>query len=278
MPQDRSIPSDKKAARVSLLFDGASNGIENIINESVQSPYLVDQKYILQQKAKVIQISKTLATATNPMTAEALKDSYFLGSLQTRQWLSAYYGIPLNQAFSGNDLRALQIITENTLNRINNSISIMAQRAASVLDDASLAAVTEIGASGDKFDNAVDVLQEVLKDNNLTTLGTTENGLPEGIRFIEVEGKNYNAKDYSEMVVKTESRAAHSQSVVNRLTDNNHDVVEFTSHGGSCDICNEYDGNKYSLTGATPGLPVLSPDEYPPIHPRCQHLVTASLP
>ncbi len=89
--------------------------------------------------------------------------------------------------------------------------------------------------------------------------------------FININGRNYDLKKYSKMVARTRLRRTQSEAAVNLAHQYETDLVEISSHGTTCasNICQEYEGNVYSLEGKTPGYPTLP--EYPPFHPNCEH-------
>lgn len=95
--------------------------------------------------------------------------------------------------------------------------------------------------------------------------------------FININGKNYNLKKYAKMVGRTRLRKLQSEAAKNMAIQYDNDLVEISDHNSEFDdICLEYEGNIYSLSGKTPGYDVLS--EYPPFHPNCMHSMFATSP
>lgn len=88
-------------------------------------------------------------------------------------------------------------------------------------------------------------------------------------QYIQINGRNYNMKKYSKMVARTRLRKVQSESTRNTCKQFDHDIVEISDHGTETEICQEFEGNIYSLDGATKGFPVLTQE--PPYHPNCQH-------
>lgn len=88
-------------------------------------------------------------------------------------------------------------------------------------------------------------------------------------QYIRINSRNYNIKSYSKMVARTRLRHVQSQATRNSCAQYGHDIVEISNHGTETELCQEFEGNIYSLTGSTPGYDVL-PEE-PPFHPNCQH-------
>ena len=49
--------------------------------------------------------------------------------------------------------------------------------------------------------------------------------------------------------------------------------MQISVHSGSCPVCLPIQGKVFSLTGNTPGFPVLQNSQKPPIHPNCKHVL-----
>jgi hypothetical protein len=79
----------------------------------------------------------------------------------------------------------------------------------------------------------------------------------------------YNLGAYARMVARTTLREAQTQATLDLCATYENDLVEVSYHGTDCDICLEYEGKVYSLSGNDPNYPVL--DEQPPFHPNCKH-------
>ena len=71
------------------------------------------------------------------------------------------------------------------------------------------------------------------------------------------------------MVARTRLRKVQSDAVIETAKQFESDLVEISDHGTETEICEQYEGNVYSLFGKTPGYDVI--DQYPPFHPNCQH-------
>lgn len=96
----------------------------------------------------------------------------------------------------------------------------------------------------------------------------------QGDKFIRIVGKdgiarNYKIGKYIELVARTELRQAASAATEATAREYDHDLIEIPAKGGSCEECIPFEGKVYSLSGDTPGYPVL--EERPPYHPRCRH-------
>jgi hypothetical protein len=71
------------------------------------------------------------------------------------------------------------------------------------------------------------------------------------------------------MVAQTTLAQAQTQATIDLCALYENDLVQVSSHGTVCDICLEYEGNVYSLSGNDPEYPKLDKDC--PFHPNCAH-------
>ena len=88
-------------------------------------------------------------------------------------------------------------------------------------------------------------------------------------QFIDRAGRHFNLKDYSKMVARTRLREAQSECVEKTCEQYENDLVQFSKHYESCEICKPMEGKIYSLSGRHPTYPKL--EKKPPIHPNCEH-------
>lgn len=96
----------------------------------------------------------------------------------------------------------------------------------------------------------------------------------EGERFfVDKRGRKWKPKYYARMVARTTTREAMSQAFIETARAQSSDLVRVSSHpDGKVDpICVPYDGKLFSLSGRTPGVPVL--ERTPPFHPNCRHVL-----
>lgn len=276
----KKLNSDDNAKLIGRIYQNTSSKIEEIIIGALSSKQLTNPNFLRQKRIEVLNLLKQAQDLSGPVVADAVKKAYTEGSLKAREAAAAFIGSPMDQAFSQADQRAVEIITDNTLERLNQGSATIARRADDVLKQASLAeiqAIADINVSGTAFEDAAEQLENALRASNLTTVGSASDEAGQvGLRFLEINGRNYQPGKYAELVVRTESRAAHSKATINRLVSNGWDIVQVTSHSTSCDVCSQFDGNKYSISGNDANYDIL-PEE-PPFHPNCQHLITAALP
>lgn len=112
-----------------------------------------------------------------------------------------------------------------------------------------------------KADQARGVLQRTLRA--LLADLVTEDSL------IEIKGKNWRITKYAKLLARTEMRFAQTKATLDTCWAYDNDLVQWSEHGGSCDDCEPFEGEIYSLSGTHPKYPALV--EQPPLHPNCRH-------
>lgn len=90
--------------------------------------------------------------------------------------------------------------------------------------------------------------------------------------FVDAAGRRWSLSAYTSMVARTTTREAVSLATKERMGRLGMDLVTISEHGETDEVCAEYAGNTYSLSGDTSGYEQL-PDE-PPFHPNCVHVMT----
>jgi Phage minor capsid protein 2 len=91
-----------------------------------------------------------------------------------------------------------------------------------------------------------------------------------GIRgMVAKNGAVIPAEKYMANVIQYHQRQAHVEGVLNRMTDNNSDLVYVNTVGITCQLCAQYQGRVYSLTGKDSRFPKLT--VRPPYHGHCVH-------
>ncbi len=81
---------------------------------------------------------------------------------------------------------------------------------------------------------------------------------------------------YAAMVARSTTREAGNLARETQLTANGYDLVRMTSHYPTCEICTQFQGRVYSISGNDKRFPPLSrafSSGYRNIHPNCRHSV-----
>ena len=85
-------------------------------------------------------------------------------------------------------------------------------------------------------------------------------------------GANWTIPNYSKMIARTNTMKAYTEATINRAIEYGVDLVQVSSHPHDPDICSQYDGRIYSLSGTSDKYPLLPAKT--PFHPNCKHSLT----
>ena len=205
---------------------------------------------------------KALGIATRAAPIEVVAAGYdrgaaiadvVAGRISARDALSARY------AFSGTHVRAPRVIAENIVGKLDQMREVVGRRAEDVYRRAALEIVGEGVIAGDTRRETSRVLERRLIRDGVTG-------------FVDRAGRNWQLDTYAEMVVRTTTREAMTAGTRARMTETGQDLVTISDHATDTEICQEFEGKTYSLTGSTEGYDVLP--QAPPFHPRCLHVMT----
>lgn len=104
---------------------------------------------------------------------------------------------------------------------------------------------------------------------------------PNDGRVLLVNGKQWNAESYADLVVRTRTQDALNQGKASEYVQNGYKLIQTSEHDvkNPDDICAFLQGKVWSLVPNDTGVPLL-PEEYglPPWHPNCAHTFAAFIP
>lgn len=97
---------------------------------------------------------------------------------------------------------------------------------------------------------------------------------------LTIKGRNYNPAKYAELVARTRGREIQSIAAIETLKSYGLDLCKISSHSTTTQVCKQYEGKIFSLTGKNATIiknrkeityPVLT--KKPPFHPGCKHVI-----
>jgi len=91
-------------------------------------------------------------------------------------------------------------------------------------------------------------------------------------QLIQINDRYYRIDKYAKMVTRTEMRYSQSDATVNTCNQYGNDLTQVSDHGTTTEICEEFEGEVYSISGKDPDYPLLY--AWPPFHPNCKHFLT----
>lgn len=96
--------------------------------------------------------------------------------------------------------------------------------------------------------------------------------------LIDKAGHSWTLDRYADMLFRTKSVEARNRGLINRMVENDYDLVQVSAHGAT-DVCADWEGEILSATGATPGYPTVADAEADGLfHPNCRHAINVLIP
>jgi hypothetical protein len=232
---------------ISVKMRGLYESARSIFNDFMLSN--IPKEYKESLIATIVDLKQRSITAPNIQNIKDLKQFH-----STKQSLKTILNDTLNSFYSGikqGEVTFLRLInyTQQTLiseTKINKEIA-----------DGYL----EKGTSLNSKRRLKDALAKKLIDGEYITI-------------IDKNGKErkYNLDTYSELVTRTKLMDASCQAVLDTAGEVGADLVQVDAHNTLCEVCAEYEGKIFSISGNDPNFPELDVDF--PIHPNCQHNIT----
>jgi hypothetical protein len=155
---------------------------------------------------------------------------------------------------------AVNLLTDNIVNTLGEATTTLGRRTEDALRRHGLKTATEQLIREQPERLARDRFVNRLRADGLTA-------------FVDKAGRRWSLTNYADMALKTTIAEAQSQATVNVLFSRGLDLVmvEHPNEHHKDDECTQWEGGPWSLTGKTPGYPVLG--HLPPFHPRCDHFI-----
>lgn len=92
-------------------------------------------------------------------------------------------------------------------------------------------------------------------------------------------GRSWSLDRYSSTVYRTKVVQSRNYGFANRLVENGYDLVQVSTHAGSCELCRPWEGKILSITGRTEGYPSLAEAEASGLfHNNCRHAINLMTP
>lgn len=254
-----ALPSDEHATALGEKLQELSDFCEEILIGALAAGVVLSAAELAKRRAAVAAAVARFQLETTQVTREVIITAY----MRAAAMVAATPG--------PEDAAIADLMAEEAATKLNDASVSIGRRAEDGLRQIALEEI-QVGTNrGESIQQMRERIVRRLDDRGLLTNR-------DGAKLVRLVGKdgrarNYKAKSYTEMLIRTASREAHSRGIIQRSIDEDYDLVTVSSHVGGKDdeLCAPHDGRTYSLTGKTSGYPVL--DFTPPFHPNCKHVL-----
>lgn len=166
---------------------------------------------------------------------------------------------------AGLNRRAMTLIIQNAVDTLVQANHYFGRHVHDRLRQVGLDAVAEKLSTGQTIPQAKRRIMETL---------TTE-GLQAPVGS---SGRPMRLESYAALVARTTTREATNTATMDTTTQYGHDLVKFTSHYPTCDVCAPLQGRVFSISGKDTRFPALSSvpgfdHGFKTIHPNCRHVL-----
>ena len=230
------------------------------------------ERSLLRQIQKEL---KKLKKSSKALVEQLIKENYKTGLQSLIDDLLKDNTAPrLFNMFSELNISQIELITQNANIDLNKAINIVGRRVQDAVREAGVEATAEKLTTGQTIREMQKNLQDKLKQQNL-------------IAVEYANGTKMPIEKYAETVARSTTAETQNKAKVIQGQDWGYDLVRFTEHSPTCEVCSMYQGRVYALTkeaangkykgskGQALHFPYLYDTAlisgYSTIHPNCRH-------
>lgn len=258
------MTAERELQRLIRLFEQAEEGIakEMLKAEARGADYTATQKRAKRAEIRTVLTELTeLALGGNPDEEtgpvwNVVREAYREGAASAEGDLERLGRGEIKRGFTQTHQDAARVIYENLRDRLADAVGYVGRRADDVFRRIALGEVLKSMIEGRGSKESAQNIEVALKRRGVGA-------------FRDSRGREWNLKNYAEMVARTTASEASSMGTLNRLAENGMDLVRIVVAADACDECKRRKDKVYSIAslGTHRRYPRL--EEVPPFHPRC---------
>jgi hypothetical protein len=261
------VINEEELTRLTATYQTAYKSIYDEIAHST-SFGIARRKQILAQIEAELTV---LGVNTTQFIADEIP-KYYAGGADDAvgQLKNIYADVAVKTGFNRFHKDAIQALVNQTAEAFGESIGAVNRNAKQLMSIATKETITQQLATGNISGEALRKVQQQI-------IGTLQT---QGLNaLVDKAGRGWTLDRYTDMLVRTKFVEARNTGLTNRLVENGYDLVQVSKHGAT-DICREFEGKIYSITGKTPGYKKLSDvisgtERLGLFHPNCRHAINA---
>lgn len=220
--------------------------------------------------AQIDQILTDLGVDTQAVVETELTKQYKIGANDAiKQLTNIGADISVSEGFNRVHKEAIAGLVDSAATAFGESMTGVDRSAQLLLGKISRETITQKIAEGVIGGKARREINSLIKGQ------LQEQGLD---ALIDKAGHSWTLDRYADMLFRTKSVEARNRGLINRMAENNYDLVQVSAHGAT-DVCADWEGEILSATGATPGYPTVADAEADGLfHPNCKHAINVLIP
>ena len=246
--------------------------VEIIRQKQAHGSAAVYERSLLRQIQKEL---KKLKKSSKALVEQLVKENYKTGLQSLIDDLLQDNTAPrLFNMFSGLNTSQIELITQNANADLNKAVNLIGRRIQDAVREAGIEATAEKLTTGQTVREMQKSLEKKLAKQNLTAVEYAN-------------GAEMPIEKYAETVARSTTAETQNKAKVVQGQDWGYDLVRFTKHSPTCEVCSMYQGRIYALTkeaangkykgseGQALRFPYLYDTAltsgYSTIHPNCRH-------
>lgn len=171
--------------------------------------------------------------------------------------------------FGGLNRKAMWLVAENAVDDLTNANQFFGRHLTDIIRQIGLDATAEKLSSGQTVREAKKRIVERMYTNGLTAM-------------VDSAGRAHRLDSYAELVARTTTREATNTATMETGRQLGYDLVKFTTHYPTCEVCAPVQGRVFSVSGKDKRFPALSSvpgfdKGFKTIHPNCRHVLVVTV-
>lgn len=200
---------------------------------------------------------------SNHKVADAVEEAYKMGLESAEVDLDKVGQLQIKGTFTQTHQRAVEALANEVVGKLDATHLRILRSTQDIYRRAVAEAVRGVVAGAEP---RIDAAQRVL--NTFANQGVTG--------FIDNAGRSWNLASYSEMATRSATGRAAINGHIQRMQDNDRDLVMVSQHGEECELCRPWEGRVLSISGEHDSYPSLAEAEAEGLfHPNCAHNLSA---
>jgi hypothetical protein len=251
--------SDAEINRLVKFYEQVEREILDRINRALLRGNKTE--YLVQMKREIEAILQQLREGNRTWCTEAIPRVYSQG-LYSADAMLKDVGASVKAGFGAIHQQAAQVLAENAYQRFEDVVQVIGRQVNDIYRELALENVRGSVVGYDTWKQTARRFREQLAERGVTG-------------FKDRSGKMWNMRTYTEMVARTTTQQAHIEGTLNRLSEQDHDLIIVSRHRGACSLCAPWEGKVLSISGKTKGYPTFEEDKASGLmHPNCRHAVS----
>lgn len=251
--------SDAEINRLVKFYEQAEREILDQLNRALLRGNKTE--YLAQMKRNIEAILQQLREGNRTWCEQAIPRVYTEG-LRNADAMLKDVGVSVKAGFGAIHQQAAQVLAENTFQRFEDVVQVIGRQVNDIYRELALENVRGTVVGYDTWKQTAKRYREQLAERGVTG-------------FKDRSGKIWNMRTYTEMVARTTTQQAHIEGTLNRLSEQDHDLIIVSRHKGACSLCAPWEGKVLSISGKTKGCPTFAEAKVAGLmHPNCRHTVS----